>query len=280
MTTTQTDADAFRRFELASWERVAGRFATSWEGLTERFARPLLAALEVRPGTRLLDVACGTGCVTAAADAMGAATVGVDFSPAMLEQARRRHPGLHFEEGDAEALAFAPASFEVLAMGFGVLHLARPESAFAEASRVLRQGGRFGFTLWAGPEECAGDRIVAGALEVAGDPGDSESELPAGPPAGRFRDSEECRRALGDAGFVRESLTFATHTVAWLLPGPDDLFELERSAGVRTAAFLARQNPERLAAIRDAMREGVARHRTEAGYAIPMTAHIVTARAA
>ena len=269
-------AEAFHRFELASWERVAEHYVASWEALTSRFAAPLLAALAVRPGARLLDVACGAGCVAAAAHAMGAAAVGVDFARAMIEQARRRHPELTFEQADAEALPFAPASFEILAMGFGVLHLARPERAFAEAHRVLRRGGRFGFTVWAGPEECAGERLVSSVLAAAGDP---EVEAPSGPPPRRFGDPEECRRALGDAGFARESLTFATHNGTWLLRRPDELFEIERRAGVRTAALLARQPPARLAAIRDAMREAVARHRTAAGYAIPMAAHVVTARA-
>jgi len=268
-----TEADAFRRFEHESWERVAGIYAESWGELTARFAPPLLAALAVRPGVRLLDLACGTGAVTAAALARGAVPVGLDFSRSMLAEARRRHPGLRFEEGDAAALPFAAASFDVVSMGFGVMHLAWPDRAFAEARRVLRPGGRFGFTLWAGAEQCAGEQIIARAITALADP----TGAPAGPPPGRFRDPEECRRALGAAGFAPSSLTFSTHTASWLLASVDGLFETERSAGVRTGALLARQTPERLAAIREAVRREVARCRTDTGYAVPMAAHVVGA---
>jgi SAM-dependent methyltransferase len=266
-------AAAFRRFEHRSWERIARSYASTWALVTCQFGDLLLRALQLAPGMRLLDVACGPGQVAAAAQALGADVIGVDFSRAMIGLARRRHPGLVFRQGDAEALPFGRGQFDVVAMNFGVLHLADPARAFAEARRVLRPGGRFGFSLWAGSEDCAGERIVSQAVNQHAD---LAVELPAGPPPLRFAAPSSCRDALATAGFAAASMAFATHTVAWLLPSADVLFGAERHAGVRTAALLAGQSPERLAAIREAVRTGVDRHRTPDGFAVPMTAHLVT----
>ena len=72
----------------------------------------------------------------------GASVTGVDFAPAMVEYARRLHPGLDFREGDANALPFGPATFDAAVASFGLLHFDRPEHALVEMRRVLRPGGR------------------------------------------------------------------------------------------------------------------------------------------
>src|SRR2546422_34553 len=81
----------------------------------------------------------------------GMLVTGLDFSPAMIGLARARHPQIEFREGDAETLPFDAASFDASVMNFGMLHLARPDRAIAEAHRVLRPGGRFAFTVWGAP---------------------------------------------------------------------------------------------------------------------------------
>ena len=59
----------------------------------------------------------------------------------MVAEARRRWPALTFREGDAEALPFESSSLDAVVMNFGLLHLARPDVALAEAFRVLRPAG-------------------------------------------------------------------------------------------------------------------------------------------
>src|SRR5262249_56363460 len=103
----------------------------------------------------VLDVATGPGYVAAAAVRRGASVVAVDFSEAMLAEARRHHPAIDFRSGDAEALPFPDASFDAVVMSFGLLHLARPDQALAEAHRVLRPRGRLAFTVWDRPEQAA-----------------------------------------------------------------------------------------------------------------------------
>lgn len=268
--------DAFREFEKNGWERVAERYEASWHHLTGLFVEPLLAAAGVGMGTRLLDVACGLGDLCAAAAVRGAIAQGVDFSRAMVGCARRRHPDLRFREGDAERLPFAGALFDAVTMGFGVPHLAAPEAAFAETRRVLRPGGRFAFSVWAKPEDNPGTRIITDAVEAHAD---LAVDLPEGPSFVHFADATECRRCLAAAGFEPTSVAFTTHPVLWRVPTAGFLFEAERHGGVRTAALLARQTPERLAAIRAAIEEGVRRHVDGDAFALPMTAHIVAAAA-
>ena len=111
----QDDVDPFTRFEYEGWQRVASRYPQAWSGLTRLFIPALLEELRVRPGHRLLDVACGPGYVSEAARALGAETLGVDFSPEMLRLARERNPGLDFRLGDAMALGVENDSFDRVA---------------------------------------------------------------------------------------------------------------------------------------------------------------------
>jgi demethylmenaquinone methyltransferase/2-methoxy-6-polyprenyl-1,4-benzoquinol methylase len=110
-------------------------------GLDMRWRR-LAARAAVRPGDRVLDAACGTGDLAIADKKAGAERVtGLDFSPKMLERARRK-ADLDWVEGDMLALPFADATFDAATVGFGVRNVADLELALRELRRVLRPGGR------------------------------------------------------------------------------------------------------------------------------------------
>lgn len=267
-------AATFQQLEDDGWERAAHAYERSWRSLTELFIEPLLLVAGVTRGVRVLDVACGPGDLCAAAARRLAVPIGIDRSPTMIELARRRHPGRSFRYGDAERLPFADALFDAVTIGFGVLHLAVPEAAFAEARRVLRPGGRLAFSVWAKPEENPVVRIVTQVIEAHAD---LTVELPEGPSPARFADAEECRRCLTEAGFAPASIAFTTHQAIWRVPTAGFLFAAEREGGVRTAALLARQGPERLAAIGAGIEEGLRGHADGAGFALPFVAHIATA---
>jgi len=151
MTTSEpSGTEAFHDFEQAGWERAARFYVDSFGPLTVQAAPALLDAVHAGSGTRFLDVACGPGFVAAAAAGRGADVTGLDFASAMIDEASRRHPGVAFRQGDAEELSFEDDRFDAITMNFGMLHLARPDAAIAEARRVLRRGGRYAFTVWAG----------------------------------------------------------------------------------------------------------------------------------
>ncbi|HEY6223579.1 MAG TPA: methyltransferase domain-containing protein [Gemmatimonadales bacterium] len=266
--------DPFRDFEHEGWERVARAYAEAFPGLTGQFGERLLDAMALGEGMLLLDVASGPGVVTRAAARRGARAVGLDFSAAMVEVARATNPGVEFREGDAQALPFATATFDRVVMNFGVLHLSDPDRAFVEARRVLRPGGRYGFTVWAAHERNRGMGIVAEAVERYGQPA---TGIPAGPDRLRFAREAECRRALTAAGFDPATVSFTTHDVRWLAPTATYLVDVQRDAAVRTAATLRQQSPEHLDRIRAAVAREVAAYRVDGGFAVPMSAHVVSA---
>src|SRR2546429_3932919 len=150
---------SLRVFEHAGW-RVAAPSYDAFAAATALFVAPLLQAVGIQPRMRLLDLACGTGLATARAAAMAARATGVDFSPEMISEARRRHPAIEFCLGDAEALPFADASFDAVIANFGIHHVERPERAIAEARRVLAPGGTFAFTFWAAPQDNTAWRLI------------------------------------------------------------------------------------------------------------------------
>jgi ubiquinone/menaquinone biosynthesis C-methylase UbiE len=235
----------FREFEHAGWEKLPARYHEAFARLTTQAIGPLLDIVLVKKGTVLLDVATGPGYVAAAAAARGAEVTGLDFARAMVAEASRRYPAVKFQEGDAEELPFADASFDAVTMNFGLLHLATPERAIGEACRVLRPGGRFAFTVWAQPSESRGFGIVLAAIQKHGN---MNIELPAGPPFFRFSEEAECRRVLLEAGFT--SPEFRKIPQTWRLASPEALFDIMLGSTVRTGALLRAQTPQALAAIR------------------------------
>jgi SAM-dependent methyltransferase len=125
-------------------------------GQIARFSEAAAAAfvdrLHLKPGTRVLDVACGTGNLSIPAARAGAKVTGIDIAPNLLEQARRRAEAetliAKFEEGDAEKLPYAESSFDVVMSMFGAMFAPRPDLVAAELARVCHPGGTIAMANW------------------------------------------------------------------------------------------------------------------------------------
>lgn len=258
---------SFHDFEQQGWERAADRYGDAFGSVTSQTIPALLDAAGVAPGARVLDVASGPGYVAAATAERGASAVGVDFSQEMVALAARRYPAIEFREGDAEVLPFADATFDAVAINFGVLHLARPDTALAEARRVLKPGGRCAFTVWAPPQASVGFGLVLKAIETHGR---MDVPLPAGPPFFRFSDAAESSRSMIAAGFSEPRVQQVP--LVWRLNTVEALCEAFLEGAVRTAALLKAQTPEALANIRRAIAEGAEQYRRGSFVELPMAA--------
>lgn len=109
-------------------------------------------AAAIEPGMKVLDVATGTGNAAIRAAAAGSEVVGLDLTPELFDDARRREAlaGVRVEwvEGDAEALPFADDSFDRVLSTFGVMFAPRHEVAAAELVRTCRPGGTIVLANW------------------------------------------------------------------------------------------------------------------------------------
>lgn len=136
----------------------------------EALTRELVDRLALRPGARVVDVACGDGATLALLSSAGHRPVGVDLEPRAVAAARRHAPAV---VADAHALPLASGAYDAVISECAVSTFADPARALAEMARVLRPGGRVGFTdvvldrSRAAPEVTAAvDRLTtAGTLE-------------------------------------------------------------------------------------------------------------------
>jgi demethylmenaquinone methyltransferase/2-methoxy-6-polyprenyl-1,4-benzoquinol methylase len=187
-------------------------------GLDLRWRR-LTAEAVVRRGDRVLDACCGTGDLAVADVRAGGEVTGLDFSPRMLERARRKSDAVKWVEGDMLALPFEDGSFEAATVGFGVRNVVDLEHGLAELARILVPGGRVGILEITTPTGLLApfyrlwfDRIVPLLGKVLKG-GEAYSYLPAS--VRRFPDKEALAGLLRTAGFDGvEYRTFAGGIVA------------------------------------------------------------------
>ncbi|BAN26481.1 class I SAM-dependent methyltransferase [Caballeronia insecticola] len=112
----------------------------------------LCEALDLRAGSRVLDVAAGNGNATLAAARRWCDVTSTDYVAALLDAGRARAEAeglaVHFQEADAESLPFDDASFDVVMSTFGVMFTPNQEQAASELMRVCKPGGKIGLANW------------------------------------------------------------------------------------------------------------------------------------
>ncbi|WP_186762707.1 class I SAM-dependent methyltransferase [Lentzea tibetensis] len=266
------DADAFDRFEAASWGRRTDGYEQFFVSLTSRTITPLLDAAGVGPGTRVLDIASGPGHVAAACAARGASVTGLDIAPEMVALAGRRHPGIRFERADAQRLPFPEASADAVVGNFAILHVGRPELVAGEAARVLAPGGTLALSTWDVPARC---RLLGVFLDAIGEVGAvPPPDVPVGPPFFRFADDDECTRLLTGAGLTGvgvQTITFG-HRVGTAA----ELWEGMIGGTVRTRALVLSQPDDVQGRIRGAFERITAEYATPDGLDLPVSVKIVS----
>ena len=206
-----------------------GHFATYLEpGALEFFAR-----LQIAPGERVLDVACGAGQLALPAARVGAAVTGVDIASNLIEQAQSRAQAaglpIRFDEADAEDLPYDDAAFDVVFSLIGAMFAPRPRQVAAELVRVCRPGGRIVMGNWT-PGGFVGQMFKTHGKHVP---------PPAGmPPPVLWGDEATVRERLDD-GIADLHLTRKMYPMKYPFPPPDVVEFFRTYYGPSNRAFAA-----------------------------------------
>jgi SAM-dependent methyltransferase len=265
-------SDAIRAFELAGWQQAAETYAGSFATATRQFIPDILAAAELARGQKVLDVACGLGFLTQAANDAGASVRGLDFSGAMLSVATRLHPTLHFDHGDAEALPYESQGFDAVISSFGIHHAPNPIKALKESHRILRPGGHLAFSTWTEPANNIAWKLVFDAIREHGDPAASRAP----PPGGGLTSETACLDALTQSGFQQGRAVRVGKT--WHHRNGAALLEALKSGTARMAALIGAQTRDSFTQIAQAIDETATAYRDTTGLAIPIAAYLVSGR--
>ncbi|WP_043764558.1 class I SAM-dependent methyltransferase [Algiphilus aromaticivorans] len=232
-----TEATAATNPEMAALKQ---RLKATWESgdygafaiYLERGAVDFLERIGIEPDTRMLDVACGAGQISVPAARAGAKVTGVDIATNLVEQAQSwaRNEGVdaRFEVGDAEALPYDDASFDLVTSLLGAMFAPQPDAVAAELLRVCRPGGRIVMGNWT-PEG-----FVGGMFKIIG------RHAPPSPlmaPPVKWGDEATVRQRLGEGA----ELTLTRRHYPFEYPfGPAEVVDLFRDYyGPAQKAFAA-----------------------------------------
>ncbi|HEX2056320.1 MAG TPA: class I SAM-dependent methyltransferase [Nitrospiraceae bacterium] len=196
-------------------EHLKTRLKATWmAGDYDRFsrymengAREFYERVNPAPGSRLLDVGCGSGQLALIAARQGLNVTGIDIASNLVERARARAQAeglpVRFEEADAEALPFAEASFDVVVSLIGAMFAPRPDLVAKELLRVCKSGGTIAMANWT-PQGFIGEMFKTISRFIA----------PSGMPSPvLWGDEDTVRERLGrglsDLHLVRRSYPFS-----------------------------------------------------------------------
>jgi SAM-dependent methyltransferase len=156
------DARLQRRVQRYGWDAAADKYESGWAARLRPAHDRLMELAELRPGMRVLDVACGTGLVTLrVASIVGShgAVMATDISEAMVAGTARNAaaaalPNISTARMEAEALTFPDGSFDAAICALGLMYVPDPRLALSEMRRVVRSGGRVAATVWGERRNC------------------------------------------------------------------------------------------------------------------------------
>ncbi len=214
-----------REFENPDhWDKAAQHYEKTAHPFTARYAEAALAKAPVAPGSRVLDVAAGTGALALAAARAGARVLATDFSPGMVARiAAANRPNVEARVMDGQALALPDAAFDAVFSIFGVIMFPDWRKGLSEMARVTRPGGRGVVATWR--DDGAATFLLLGRIRRALFPEREGMKMPEAVRA--LSDPEDFARELMAAGFGApdiEAVTFDYELDVAALAEPDTLF--------------------------------------------------------
>ena len=263
---SSSEAERLRAFERQGHDALANSYHAFFSAVTALATNPLLDAVRLRAGTRLLDVASGPGALAAEAANRGARSVGVDLSPRMIELAQRLYPAIEFREADVEHLPFPDHAFDAVVCAFGLGHFPQPELAVAECVRTLSPGGCIAFAWWHDP---ARQRIQGIFREAIAEIGVSlPSDVPQGHNVFRFSNSDEFLRLLEGAGLSEVAVT--EHAATYSVLDTETLWRGGLGSLVLTSAVIRHQDQATQNLIKTAFERRASVYKSANGLNLPI----------
>jgi SAM-dependent methyltransferase len=268
------DAAKLRTYERERHNALAEGYVGFFAPVTALAIAPLLDAVQVQPGMKLLDVPTGAGALAAEATRRGATAIGIDIAAAMIAQARKRHPGIDFQVGDVEHLALSDGALDAVVCAFGLGHFPYPEASLAECLRTLRAGGRIALSWWDTSDKQRVQGLIRdAAAEVGAKP---PPVLPKGHSSLRFADAGEFHRLLAGAGLV--DICLGQHRATHLVADVDALWKGAIGGMALTSSLIVFQDAPTQSAIRAALERRAAVYRTPTGLQLPIAFRVGAGR--
>lgn len=267
--------DEFREASRRVWEQMASGWDTKrdymWES-SRRVGEWLVEKLAPRPGETLLEIAAGmgdTGFVAAQLIGPDGRLISTDFSPRMVEGARRRAAEMgiqnaEFQTMDAEHMELDRDSVDGVMCRWGYMLMGDPAEALRETCRVLRPGGRLCMSVFAAPEKNPWAALPAKVMVEAG-----LMQPPAPGAPGIFGLCDEARLLglLEDVGFT--DLVVEEVPLRWRHEDFEEYWGFLTEVAGAIATVIAALPPDGQARTREAVRGAIAPFRGERGIELP-----------
>jgi len=252
-----------------AWGAVATDYHAFAGNITRPFAEDAAELVPIRQGTRVLDVAAGTGNFAFAAANRGANVLATDFAPGMTEHLRAdvERRGLadriRVAVMDGQQLEVDDAAFDVAASIFGVLFFPEPDKGLRELSRVLVPGGRAVVSTWAPPPRGEMGRIIGAAMAKTIP---NLPPAPSSPPWSAFGDADAFRERLLRNGFSRAHVVELRHL--WVFDDLNAFVDLMGKSAPQAVALSSSLTPEQRRTFRDAVADDFTSRQGNGPYAL------------
>jgi ubiquinone/menaquinone biosynthesis C-methylase UbiE len=257
------DPSQFKQGQRESWDSVAAEWQKWWkttEAAAEKVSRRLIELAEIKPDSKVLDIATGIGepSITAAKKVSGrnGHVLATDISPQMLSIARQRAASLglqdviEFKEGDAETISLPDSAFDAVLCRWGLMFLPDLKTGLSNIHKSLVDGGRLAAAVWASPDKVP---FISLALNTVM----KETNSPQPPPGipGPFNLSNEniLKDTFIKSGFI--DITIERINVVFDFDSAEDYSSFVHGTAAPVRAMLANETPKRREEILKAIAE-------------------------